>query len=210
MINAFAMINDVLSQSVTGISDIITKPGHINVDFADVRAIMKDMGMAIMGTARASGEGRARQAALKAISSPVLENMNIKGSRGVLLNITGGPTLGLHEISEAASVIYEQVDEDANIILGSVIDESLADEVTVTVIATGFDIACPLKPDVQINMVETIAVNQSHMAAQEIKKMVEPAPVALEVMQADEMDINDLDTPAFMRKAHEHNARDNK
>ncbi len=138
MIDGFAMINEVLNQSVKGISDIITRAGHINVDFADVREIMKDQGLAVMGTGRASGADRARQAALTAISSPILENMNIAGARGVLLNITGGSDLGLHEISQAASVIYEQADEQANIILGSVIDNSMGDEIAVTVIATGF------------------------------------------------------------------------
>lgn len=139
MIDAFGMINDVLGQSVRGISDIITKPGHINVDFADVRAIMQDRGMAVMGTGKASGEGRATKAAQNAISSPLLESVSIKGAHGVLLNITGGRNLGLHEISEAACVVYEQAHEDANIILGSVIDESLEDEVIVTIIATGCD-----------------------------------------------------------------------
>jgi cell division protein FtsZ len=138
MLDAFAKINDILSRSVKGISDIITKPGHINVDFADVRTIMKDMGLAVMGTGRASGTNRAQEATLDAITSPLLENMSIQGARGVLLNITGGKSLGLHEISQAASIIYEQADENATIILGSVIDEALTDEVTVTIIATGF------------------------------------------------------------------------
>lgn len=138
MTEAFSMINEVLSQSITGISDIITKPGHINVDFADVRAIIKDTGLAIMGTGRASGPDRARQAAITAITSPILENMDIEGAKGVVLNITGGRDLGLHEISDAASVIYAKADENANIIIGSVIDESMTDEVSVTVIATGF------------------------------------------------------------------------
>ncbi len=138
MIDAFALINDLLSQSVRGISDIIAKPGHINVDYADVRAIMKDTGLAVMGTGKASGQTRAKDAAQQAISSPLLENMNVIGAHGVLLNITGGNNLGLHEISEAASVIYEQAHEDANIIIGSVIDENLSDEVIVTIIATGF------------------------------------------------------------------------
>lgn len=138
MTEAFSMINEVLSQSITGISDIITKPGHINVDFADVRAIIKDTGLAIMGTGRASGPDRARQAAITAITSPILENMDIEGAKGVVLNITGGKDLGLHEISDAASVIYAKADENANIIIGSVIDESMTDEVSVTVIATGF------------------------------------------------------------------------
>jgi len=139
MIDGFAMINNVLGQSVKGISEIITYPGHINVDFADVRAIMKDMGLAVMGSGTATGEDRATEAALQAISSPLLEDMSIQGARGVLLNITGGRNLGLHEISDAASVVYEIADADANIILGSVIDESMDEEITVTVIATGFD-----------------------------------------------------------------------
>ncbi len=139
MIDGFEMINEVLNQSVRGISDIITKAGHINVDFADVREIMKNQGLAVMGTGIASGEGRAKKAALAAISSPLLENISIAGARGVLLNIAGSSSLGLHEISAAASVIYEQAEENANIILGSVIDDSLGDTISVTVIATGFN-----------------------------------------------------------------------
>ncbi len=139
MIDAFSMINDLLTQSVRGISDIITRPGHINVDFADVRTIMKDRGLAVMGTGKASGSDRAEMATLEAISSPLLENMSVEGAHGVLFNITGGKNLGLHEIGKAASIIYEQAHEDANIIIGSVIDESLTDEVIVTIIATGFE-----------------------------------------------------------------------
>jgi len=139
MIDAFSMINNVLGQSIRSICDIITKPGYINVDFADVRAIMKDRGLAVMGTGAASGEDRARTATMTAISSPLLENMSIQGARAILFNITGGPDLALHEVSEAASVIYEQAHEDATIILGSVIDDNIIDEVIVTIIATGFD-----------------------------------------------------------------------
>lgn len=139
MLDAFSLSNDVLKQAIKGISDIITKSGHINVDFADVRSIMKDMGMALMGIGRVSGDDRARQAALKAINSPLLEDVSIEGARGVLINITGNTDLGLHEINEAAHVIYELVSEDANIILGSVIDSEMGDELMVTVIATGFD-----------------------------------------------------------------------
>jgi len=139
MVDAFAMINQVLSQSVRSISDIITKPGHINVDFADVRTIMKNQGVAVMGTGRASGATRAHEAALRAISSPLLENMSITGAKGVLFNISGGSSLSLYEISQAASTVYEQAHEDANIIIGSAIDESLKDEVVVTIIVTGFN-----------------------------------------------------------------------
>lgn len=138
MIDGFAMINEVLNQSVKGISDIITRAGHINVDFADVKEIMRDKGMAVMGTGRASGPDRARKAALEAISSPILEDMDIAGARGVLINITGGANLSLHEISQASSVVYEKAHEDANIIIGSVIDTNMSEEVAVTIIATGF------------------------------------------------------------------------
>lgn len=139
MLDAFAQSNDILKQAVKGISDIITKAGHINVDFADVRSIMKDMGMAIMGTGRASGQDRARKAALAAISSPLLENVSIQGARGVLINITGNENLGLYGINDAAMLLYEMVREDANIILGSVVDNSVGDEMVITVIATGFE-----------------------------------------------------------------------
>jgi len=139
LVNAFGMVNDIVSQFVKSISSIITQPGHINVDFADVKAIMKDMGMAVMGTGRASGQERTQEATMQAISSPLLENMNISGAKNVLLNITGSNNLGLHEVSEAASLIYDQADANASIVLGSVINESLGDEVMVTIIATGFD-----------------------------------------------------------------------
>ncbi len=165
MIDAFAMINDILGKSVKGISDIITKPGHINVDFADVKTIMKDMGLAVLGTGCASGEDRAAQAAKKAIASPLLENVSIKGARGVLLNITGGKNLGLHEISQAASVIYDQVDEDATIILGSVIDESLIDEVMVTIIATGFTPQIAAHKAQSISQIHTLVPEQPKILA---------------------------------------------
>jgi len=139
MIDAFAMINNVLFQSVKGVSDIITKPGHINVDFSDVRTIMKDKGLAVMGTGNATGPNRAKDAAMQAITSPLLENMSIEGARAVLLNITGGKDLGLHEISQASSVVYAQAHEDANIIIGSVIDDAMKDQIAVTIIATGFE-----------------------------------------------------------------------
>lgn len=138
MIDAFALINEVSGLSVKGIADIITQPGHINVDFADVRTIMKDRGLALMATARAKGENRAEDAALSAITSPLLEDMCIQGARGVLLNITGDASLSLHEVAKAASIVYEQADQDAHIIIGSVIDETMNNEVSVTVIATGF------------------------------------------------------------------------
>jgi cell division protein FtsZ len=137
---AFLIADDVLRQAVQGISDLITVPGEINVDFADVKTIMTDMGMALMGTGIAKGENRAIEAAQRAISSPLLEDTSIDGARGVLLNIAGGHDLTLHEVAEAARIIADAVDPEANIISGMVIDEELADEMKVTVIATGFDV----------------------------------------------------------------------
>jgi len=135
---AFGVADDVLRQGVQGISDIITIPGLINVDFADVRAIMADAGSALMGIGMGSGKSRAREAAVAAVSSPLLE-ASIHGAKGVVINITGGYDLTLHEVNAAADSIYEVVDEDANIIFGAVIDETMDGEVRITVIATGFD-----------------------------------------------------------------------
>lgn len=138
VIEAFRIADDVLRQAVQGISDLITVTGLINVDFADVRTIMTQAGSALMGIGVARGENRAVEAAKAAISSPLLET-SIEGATGVLLNITGGPDLGLFEVHDAAAVVTEAAEPDANIIFGAVIDENLKDEVRVTVIATGFD-----------------------------------------------------------------------
>ncbi len=138
LMEAFKIADDVLRQGVQGISDLITITGIINLDFADVKTIMTDAGSALMGIGRAKGENRATEAARLAIASPLLE-ASIEGAKGVLLNITGGLNLGIHEANEAARIIQEVADPDANIILGAVIDEDFEEEVQVTVIATGFD-----------------------------------------------------------------------
>ncbi len=138
IIDAFRMADDVLRQGVQGITDLITVPGLINLDFADVRTIMQDAGASLMGIGTASGENRAAEAAKAAISSPLLET-TVAGATGVLLNITGGPDLGLFEIDEAAGIIRQAAHDDCNVIFGAVIDESAGDTLRVTVIATGFD-----------------------------------------------------------------------
>lgn len=138
IIDAFKVADDVLRQGVQGITDLITVPGLINLDFADVKAIMKDAGSALMGIGVASGENRAAESAKAAISSPLLE-ASVEGATGILLNITGGPDLGLFEVNEAAEVISSAADSNCNIIFGAVIDDGVKDEVKVTVIATGFD-----------------------------------------------------------------------
>jgi cell division protein FtsZ len=139
--DAFKMADDILRQAVQGISDLITVPGEINLDFADVKTIMHGMGMALMGTGVSSGEHRAVEAAQRAISSPLLEEASIEGAKGVLINVTGGSDMTLFEVHEAASIIQEAADEEANIIFGTVIDNNMRDEIKVTVIATGFDSA---------------------------------------------------------------------
>ena len=138
IIEAFKMADDVLRQGVQGISDLIAVPGLVNLDFADVKTIMLNTGMAHMGIGRASGENRAEDAAKQAIQSPLLET-SIEGARGVIINITGGTNLGLHEVNTAAELIQRSVDPEANIIFGAVIDESLDEDILVTVIATGFE-----------------------------------------------------------------------
>jgi len=139
MVEAFRKADSVLLNAVQGISDLMTVPGLVNVDFADVRTIMKDMGRALMGSGIGTGKRRAQEAAEMAISSPLLEDVNIEGATGILINITGGPDLTLHEVNEASSLIEAAAHEDANIIFGSVIDPNLSEEIRITVIATGFD-----------------------------------------------------------------------
>jgi cell division protein FtsZ len=225
MLDAFALSNDVLKQAIKGISDIITKPGHINVDFADVRSIMKDMGMALMGIGRMEGENRAREAALKAISSPLLEEISIEGARGVLINITGNTDLGLHEINEAAEVVYDLVSEDANIILGSVIDAEMGSEIMVTVIATGFEsgqergnpsyggfghapgAAHHGGAHFSASPVQQAPVHTVHPAApvQQEQPAPQTAPVQTEQPQDTSFSMQDLDTPAFLRRQQQKN-----
>ena len=137
VVDAFRMADDILRQGVQGITDLITVPGLVNLDFADVRTIMREAGSALMGIGTASGENRAAEAARAAVSSPLLET-SIEGATGILLNITGGPEIGLFEVNEAAEVVTSAADQNANVIFGAVIDDAMGDEVRVTVIATGF------------------------------------------------------------------------
>jgi cell division protein FtsZ len=136
-LECFRRVDDVLLYAVKGVSDLITHPGYINVDFADVRTVMAEMGMALMGTGVGRGENRAAQAAQQAISSPLLEDISIHGARAVLVNISASDDLGMHEFEEASSIIQKEVDEEANIFLGVAVDQDLGDEIRITVIATG-------------------------------------------------------------------------
>ena len=195
LINAFSMINIILNQFIKSIADIIAKPGHINVDFADIKTIMKRQGFAVIGAGRASGEDRALIAARQAVASPLLDNGHIGGARGVLLNISGSSNLGLHELSAAASIVYEQAHEEASIIIGSVIDESLEDEVTVTLIATGFPQPLPGQDTIQPAVAYGPVAKEEVVLAEENPK-AEPK----EEPKEEPIDMNDLEIPAIMRQ----------
>jgi cell division protein FtsZ len=198
LFDAFKIADDVLCQAVQGISDLITTPGLVNVDFADVRTIMTGRGRAVMGTGVARGEGRAVEAAHKAISSPLLEDGSMDGARRVLINITGTEEMSLYEINEATSIIQEEAHEDANIIFGSAINPEMDDSLKVTVIATGFD-----EPAVEEEPVMKQAVNfETYAGGKTIETPTYLRKGKLNV-GSDALagyDENDLDVPTFLRR----------
>ena len=175
---SFRVADDILRQAVQGISDIITIPGIINRDFADVKTIMAGMGYAVMGTATAKGEGRATAAAQAAIASPLLEAGAIDGARGILINITGSSSLRLAEVNEASTIIQSAAHEDANIIFGAVLDEKMKDDVKITVIATGFKELHRRheQPDSAVALQNARAAAASVHATYEVPAMREPQP----------------------------------
>jgi cell division protein FtsZ len=186
--DSFRMADDVLRQAVQGISDLITVPGFINVDFADVKSIMKGMGIALMGTGHALGENRAIEATQRAISSPLLEAASIEGAKGILVNITGGSDLTLFEVDEAMQIIHNAADTEANIIFGTVPDDRLQNEMKITVIATGFDQAGE-----NLHHLPTRTTASSTMPAAPPRQGSTPTPPAGRDMQ-------DLDVPTFIRR----------
>ena len=185
IVEAFKMADDVLRQGVQGISDLIAIPGLVNLDFADIKTIMLNTGMAHMGIGRASGENRAEDAAKQAVQSPMLET-SIEGARGVIINITGGTNLGLHEVNTAAELVQRSVDLEANIIFGAVIDESLDEDIVITVIATGFE--------KEQNTIPNMPVGDIVDKAWDRKLNSIPTPTESSNAQ------NDLDIPSFLRK----------
>jgi cell division protein FtsZ len=201
LLDAFKKADDILYQAVKGISDLITVPGLINLDFADVKNIMSSMGMALMGTGTASGENRAVEAAQRAISSPLLEDNTIQGARGILLNITGGSDLSLYEVNEASSLIQAEAHEDANIIFGTVIDETMGDEIRITVIATGFDDGIREKQ---------VPANVSRLGGFRLDDLATPAFMRREKSRDnanvvtmginEESDTVDMEIPTFLRR----------
>jgi cell division protein FtsZ len=186
---SFRLVDDVLLQAVQGISDIITVPGLINVDFADVKAIMEGMGIALMGTGSATGDNRALEATQRAISSPLLEEASIEGAKGLLVNVSGGADLTLFEVNEAMSIIHDSADPDANIIFGAVLDERLTNEMKITVIATGFDKA-----------LAAVEPSRAFAASQPVAEGRVTGPIGIPGSGADPLRREDINVPAFIRK----------
>jgi cell division protein FtsZ len=220
LLEAFAMTNHVLAQGVKSISDLISVPGLINVDFADVRTVMNETGGAVMGVGVGKGENRATQAVKKAVDTPLLEKMVIDGAKGVLICITGGPDMTLHEINEATSMVYEAADPEANIIFGAVIDDRLKDEIHVTIIATGFEdserpernaaaqerLRSPSGMSLRTKL-ESIMAREEDRPAGEAAGESESAPAGEQISTEPPHpatppppDIDDLETPAFIRR----------
>ena len=220
VLEAFHLADSILNQAAKGISDLINVHGMINLDFADVETIMKNMGEAIMGTGLASGEERAVLAAQQAIASPLLDNASISGAQGVLVNITGGKGLTLHEVDEATSIIFEEAGNDANIIFGAVIDPNLDDEIQVTVIATGFN-NHKLRDNIEEVQQERTSISQRETAQKLGEKinlsLSEQRNPSEEIVRNEEKPQsnlfidddnpviygNDMEIPAFIRRQHE-------
>ncbi len=202
LLEAFKKADDILYQAVKGISDLILVPGLINLDFADVKNIMSDMGMAIMGTGVAGGENRAIEAAQKAISSPLLEDNTIQGAHGILLNITGGPDMSLYEVNEASSLIQAEAHEDANIIFGTVIDENMKDEIRITVIATGFDDNVVKKKQSPENVTHLAGFRREDLATPAFMRREKTRNNANVVTMGidDDTENLDLEIPTFLRR----------
>jgi cell division protein FtsZ len=211
--DAFLIADDVLRQGVQGISDLITVPGLINLDFADVKTIMSGMGMAIMGTGVAKGENRSVEAAKRAIKSPLLEDVSIEGAMGVLLNITGGSDITLHEVNEACKIIHDASDPESNIIFGAVVNEGMKDAIKITVIATGFEqmqraraalASGEGKYDItglNRNQYDAFSDNFYRKDTEKEKKVLEFSPGF--GLKSNE-DLEALDVPTYLRKQHKH------
>lgn len=190
LLEAFKVADDVLRQAIQGIADVITTTGHVNVDFADVRTVMSHTGRAVMGMGISRGPNRAIEAAQKAICSPLLEEGSVEGARGVLLNITGGPSMSLHEIEEAASIIQQAADAEANIIVGQVINPDMGEDLVVTVIATGFE---------QVVDAATVPIGTERATAR-APKPAQPVLAGVGAAVAADRPMKDLDRPTFLRR----------
>ncbi len=198
LLDAFKSANDVLLGAVRGIAELITRPGLINVDFADVRTVMSEMGMAVMGSGAASGEGRAREAAERAIACPLLEDVNLAGANGILVNVTAGMDMGIGEFDEVGQAIREFASEEATVVVGTVIDPELENELRVTVVATGLG-----QPKVQHREPELRTVARKPSGEVDYRELETPAAIrkkAANDKYGDGGDMDYLDIPAFLRR----------
>ena len=193
LLEAFKVADDVLRQAIQGIADVITTTGHVNVDFADVRTVMSHTGRAVMGMGVSRGPNRAIEAAQKAMCSPLLEEGSVEGARGVLLNITGGPSLSLHEVEEAASIIQQTADPEANIIVGQVINPDMGEDLIITVIATGFERE---EDQTAVPMAGAQSLNRP-------AKPIQPVLASMVASLSAERPVKDLDRPTFLRRMNE-------
>ncbi|MBL4795529.1 MAG: cell division protein FtsZ, partial [Pseudomonadales bacterium] len=203
LLDAFKAANDVLLGAVQGIADLIIRPGMINVDFADVKTVMSEMGMAMMGTGSGFGESRARDAAEAAIRSPLLEDVDLNGARGILVNITAGENLSLGEFSEVGDIVEEFASENATVVVGTVIDEDMGDELKVTVVATGLGAAS----EVPIKLVESKRVPTKADGTVDYRSMDRPTVMRKQAARTGQStgqgstdDMEYLDIPAFLRR----------
>ena len=205
LLDAFKEANNVLQGAVQGIADLITRPGMINVDFADVRTVMSEMGQAMMGTGVARGENRAREAAERAIRSPLLEDVNLQGARGILVNVTAGFDLSLGEFSEVGELVSEFASETATVVVGTVIDPDMTDELRVTVVATGLGAVQAVQEPKPTKVVDNTAGRKadgspdySQLDRPTITRQAGNAAKKIDVAQSPDMDY--LDIPAFLRR----------
>ncbi|MCB1662702.1 MAG: cell division protein FtsZ [Pseudomonadales bacterium] len=202
LLKAFGAANDVLLGAVQGIADLIIRPGMINVDFADVRTVMSEMGMAMMGSGSASGENRAKEAAEAAVRSPLLEDVNLQGARGILVNITAGPNLSLGEFSEVGETVEDFASDNATVVVGTVIDPEMGDELRVTVVATGLGGAQP-KPKMEIVEQKPSVdgrVDYGKLDRPTVMRKQALGNVAIDHSSAAARDMDYLDIPAFLRR----------
>jgi cell division protein FtsZ len=199
LISAFAAANNVLLGAVQGIADLITRPGLINVDFADVRTVMAEMGMAMMGTGVGKGPNRSREAAEAAIASPLLDDINLQGARGILVNITGGPDLAIGEFDEVGNVVKEFASDDAVVVIGTVIDHELQDEVRVTVVATGLSSQRQV-PEPAIKLVRNPTGEVDYGTYERPTKFRKESKQDGRAEAKKDMDLEYLDIPAFLRR----------
>ena len=202
LLDAFAEANNVLLNAVQGVADLIIRPGLINVDFADVRTVMSEMGMAMMGSGRSSGENRATKAAEAAVRSPLLEDVDLTGARGVLVNVTGGLDMGLTEFDEVGRTVHEYASDEATVVVGTVVDPDMSDEIRVTVVATGLNRPA-MKPKVAVDNTSRSTeakVEPKKFERQSVARKTSAAAEAVENAKDGDRNLDYLDIPAFLRK----------